>query len=227
MKNLVISPTGNDSLFKNWILDSPNFDLVLLCYEDIKFDLSQYTKFHYRMNGEKWPMVKRFITENIDTILQYDNFWFPDDDLLTDSKSINKLFEIHTKYRLDICQPSIKGPQSFQITQNNPDCVLRYTNFVEVMCPLMTKSTLIKVFQTFEQSKSGWGLDLIWQKVLNTERSAIIDEIIVEHTRPVGQKYAGRFKVNPKQELKNLKRKHDLTLNPKVIKSILKNTNSL
>lgn len=222
MKNLVISPTGNESLFRSWISDNPDFDLALLCYEDIKFDLSKYTPLNYRMQGEKWSMVKRFIIENIETILRYDNFWFPDDDILTDSQSINLLFDIHTKFGLDISQPSIKGPQSFQITKNNPDCVLRYTNFVEVMCPLMTKSALMKVFETFDYSKSGWGLDLIWQKVLNTENSAIIDEVIVEHTRGVGKNYKGRFKVKPSQELKNLMIKHDLTLNPKVIKSILK-----
>ena len=41
-KNLVISPTGNRSLFKNWISGNKDFDIVLLCYEDINIDLSHF-----------------------------------------------------------------------------------------------------------------------------------------------------------------------------------------
>jgi hypothetical protein len=52
-RNLIISPTGNNSLFKNWISGKTDFDIVLLCYEDIDFDLAQYTPHHYRYNGEK------------------------------------------------------------------------------------------------------------------------------------------------------------------------------
>jgi hypothetical protein len=34
--NLIITPTGKNSYFKKWIKDDCNFDIVLLCYEDIE-----------------------------------------------------------------------------------------------------------------------------------------------------------------------------------------------
>lgn len=224
-KNLVISPTGNRSLFKNWISGNKDFDIVLLCYEDINIDLSHFTPYHHRFNGEKWHMIKKFVIENIDFILKYDYFWFPDDDIDTDSNSINKLFQIHKDYKLSISQPSILGSQSFDITKKCDNCFLRYTNFVEVMCPMMNKQSLLLLFDSFDKSSSGWGLDLLWQKILNfPKNSAIIDEVSVTHTRKVGENYfEGRFKIKPGRDLKLIMKKFGLTLDPKEYDRIVKN----
>lgn len=223
-RNLIITPTGNSSLFKNWISGKTNFDIALLCYEDIDFDLDQFTPHHYRYNGEKWHIIKKFIVENINFILSYDYFWFPDDDIDTDTDSINKLFRIHSDYNLSISQPSIIGPQSFNITKKHENCFLRYTNFVEVMCPMMDKQSLLLVFDSFDKSKSGWGLDLLWQKILQyPQNSAIIDEVSVTHTIPVGQNYYnGRFKTSPNLELKRIMKKWGLTLDLKEYNRIVK-----
>jgi hypothetical protein len=114
--NLIITPTGKNSYFKKWIKGDCNFDIVLLCYEDIEECKHTNIKFVKHFNSEKWSMSKRFITENLDFILQYDNFLFIDDDIDTDTESINKLFEIHSKYNLNLSQPSIDFKVLSQIT---------------------------------------------------------------------------------------------------------------
>jgi hypothetical protein len=222
--NLIITPTGKNSYFKKWIKDDCNFDIVLLCYEDIEEYKHTNIKFVKHFNAEKWSMSKRFITENLDFILQYDNFLFIDDDIDTDTESINKLFEIHSKYNLNLSQPSVSGYTSWKITNKVDGCLLRYTNYVEIMSPLMNKQTLMSLFQTFDLSQSGWGLDLLWTKMLDNDKIAIIDEVNVIHTRPVGKDYiingSKRFKLNPKDELTMFMKKYNLSIDFKVLSQI-------
>lgn len=222
--NLIITPTGKNSYFKKWIKDDCDFDIVLLCYEDIEEYKHTSIKFVKHFNAEKWSMSKRFIIENLEFILQYDNFLFIDDDIDTDTESINKLFEIHIKYNLNLSQPSVSGYTSWEITNKVEDCLLRYTNYVEVMSPLMNKQTLMNLFQTFDLSKSGWGLDLLWAKMLDNDKMAIIDEVNVIHTRPVANDYITngnkRFKMGPKAELTMFMRKYNLSIDFKVLSQI-------
>ena len=85
-------------------------------------------------------------------------------------------------------------------------------------CPLMN------LFQTFDLSQSGWGLDLLWAKMLDNDKIAIIDEVNFVHTRPVGKDYIingnKRFKLNPKDELTMFMKKYDLSIDFKVLSQI-------
>ena len=85
----------------------------------------------------------------------------------------------------------------------------------------MNKQTLMSLFQTFDLSKSGWGLDLLWAKMLDNDKIAIIDEVNVIHTRPVGKDYIingnKRFKMNPKDELTMFMKKYNLSINFKTL----------
>ena len=53
--------------------------------------------------------------------------------MILDTASINKMFHLFSKYKLWLAQPSFKkgGKVPWKITQNNPSCILRYTNFIE------------------------------------------------------------------------------------------------
>ena len=88
----------------------------------------------------------------------------------------------------------------------------------------MNKQTLMNLFQTFDLSQSGWGLDLLWAKMLDNDKIAIIDDVNVIHTRPVGKDYIingkKRFKLNPKDELTMFMRKYNLSINFKVLSQI-------
>jgi len=78
--------------------------------------------------------------------------------------------------------------------------IVRYTNFVEIMCPLLTKELLEKMFLLldYDDVQSGFGLDSVLPYMLNNKNIAVIDYISAIHTRPVGNfqnKKTGNFKV--------------------------------
>lgn len=214
MKNLIISPTGENTLVRNWTCQAQNFDIHLLYYSNNEdgFKTLQGENFIIqKVKGEKWHIIKNYLKTNPQLIQEYDNFWFPDDDLLIDGVSINKLFDIHNEYNLWLSQPASIGHTSFKLTSPQ-NCKLRHTSFVEIMCPLMSKETLLKLIDTFDITESGWGLDILWSKILEypTDKIAIIDGIIIEHTNPVGQNYGNRFSKSPMDELHDVMRKYSV-----------------
>ena len=117
-KNLIITPTGKESLYVNWLGPNDNFDIIFLCYEDNDFHVELKNKgFNsFKVKGEKWGIIKTFLNDNGEFLKNYDLFWFPDDDLNIDSESINKLFDLHKKYDLYLSQPSVYGHTSHIIT---------------------------------------------------------------------------------------------------------------
>ena len=72
------------------------------------------------------------------------------------------------------------------INLHHPGLILRYTNFVEIICPCFDRDSLVICQPTFKYSKSCWGIDLLWTKLLGypEDKIAIIDDVIVVHTRP-------------------------------------------
>jgi hypothetical protein len=63
----------------------------------------------------------------------------------------------------------------------------RVTSFVELMAPCFDLDTLLLLLPTFSKNLSGWGIDnVIWPRMLQDRRVAVIDEIQITHTRPVG-----------------------------------------
>ena len=208
MDNLIISPVGDNSLHNSWMGDDANFDLVLLYYgdnENIAQSYLYYTPYVYTAKGEKYHLLKSFIQSNLDFISNYKYIWFPDDDVSISTQNINKLFKIATQYELSISQPAMEGYISHEITKPIPNSLLRYTNFVEVLAPLFDKETLFKVYDTFNLNYSSWGYDYLWTHLLGYPKNkiAIIDDIIMAHTKPVGQSYS-RFPRAPWEEMNEL-----------------------
>lgn len=186
-KNLVIAAVGDESLHKEWIPCKHNeYDLSLIHYGDQK-DYSNDCKFLFKEKGPKFHLLSKIIKKN-PILLNYKNIWMPDDDLFISPSEIDKIFEIHDQYNLWISQPSIMGWYGLDTTLHHKNCILRYTNYVEIMCPCFEIEALKKCIHTFEENKTGWGIDHIWNQLLNhpTDRLAIIDESIAIHTRPVG-----------------------------------------
>jgi hypothetical protein len=73
-------------------------------------------------------------------------------------------------------------------------------------------SGMIKLINTFDITESGWGLDILWSKLLGypTDKIAIIDSVTIEHTSPVGKNYGNRFSKSPMDELHDVMRKYSV-----------------
>lgn len=214
-KNLIIVPSGDNSLHNNWLGENNNFDLIIIYYGDSDEIFEKYSKeckMIIRAKGQKWHLIHDFISENDEVVSNYEYIWFPDDDLDSNSESLNNLFDINLQFKLWLSQPSLDGYVSFDIERKVENSILRFTNFVEIICPMMNYKTLKTLLKFFNVNESGWGLDFLWPKVLGypSNKIAIIDNVTVIHTRPVGSDYS-RFKKTPMDELNELFHKHNLT----------------
>ena len=209
MKNLVIGIVGNESLHKKWIskTENCNYDLFLVYYGDKDFKKKQYkkeSKYYEEKQGTKFNIVYELYLENKEIINKYKYIFVPDDDLLITPTEINRLFDISKKYNLFLSQPAIIGYYSVPITLAHPSSLLRYTNFVEIMCPCFEIETFKKLHESFNYNKSCWGIDILWDIELGRpkDKIAIIDDTVAIHTRPV---YQGDYYQN--NDIKEIPRK--------------------
>ena len=126
-KNLIIAPVGDNSYHKTWLKGGKrNFDIMLIYFgakenryiEDADYYLCIKDRF-------KFENIKAAADKNIHIIKTYGSIWLPDDDMITNPESINKLFEIFYSYNLDLAQPALKGKVDHPITREEPSCILR------------------------------------------------------------------------------------------------------
>jgi hypothetical protein len=218
MKNLVICPAGDNSIHESWNTGNKNFDTAILYYgdnDDVYTKYSNNSKFCIKSKGQKGKLLYEFISNNISEIINYDFIWQVDDDIRSSSEDVNRFFDINKKYDLWLSQPAISNHVSFEIEKKNINKILRFTNFVEILCPCFSLKTLLFLFNTYTYNSSSWGLDFLWPKLLNypTNKIAIIDDVEVNHTKPIASGYGNRFEKEPMVELKELFSKFNLLFN--------------
>ena len=141
-----------------------------------------------RNKGFKWEHINLVAEQHRDTVRQYDYIWCPDDDIACDTAGVNKLFEIVRKYNVQLAQPAIsEGEFAFKSLIQQRGNILRYSPYVEVMCPVFTQAAFFKLQDTFLENRSAWGLDWIWPKRFALTEMAIIDKVGVHHTGRLGK----------------------------------------
>ena len=196
--NLVVLRAGETSLHHAWRTAADqdrNWDLCISYYGK---DLSRAGPSEYLTHQ---PTQRKFqalydLFDPSSPLWNYDRIWFPDDDLRTNWLDINRLFHLSRKFGLLLSQPSLRpGPDCFighDIVAQRPHSLLRFVDFVEVMCPLFSRDALRICVGTFRDSISGFGLDSLWPSLLGQPRSrtAIIDAVSLVHTRPGGSGFS-------------------------------------
>ncbi|MET7773170.1 hypothetical protein [Nocardia sp. NPDC005366] len=191
-RNLVILRAGDASLHEKWLTGPQprTWDLVVSYFGDDphRFRGDDVTRLDRK--GPKWPALHHVLTVDLAEVIDnYDYVWLPDDDLSTDTATINELFEYSARYRLSLAQPALTEDSYFthEITLVDRRFELRYTNFVEIMAPCFSREFLTRCLPTFDRTQTGWGLDFHWPRFApDTSAIAIIDAVTVRHTRPVG-----------------------------------------
>jgi len=166
----------------------------------------------------KFPALWETNRAHNNFLLRYEAALFLDDDIEIRFEDVDALFSVARDFQLALAQPSLslESFSSWPVTLRCPSFRLRFTNFVEIMAPLFSREALGQCLETFPQSISGWGLDLVWPAILGHPREAIavIDEIAVTHTRPVDPaqgrfyRYLRQLGVDPYRELEELTRRY-------------------
>ena len=195
-RNLVILRAGVTSLHPVWLHDCPDeartWDLCLCTYGPDPDAVFGPADRRLHVPGSKFQGLSEVFSKH-DFWSAYDYVWLPDDDLLTDWRSINQLFEICRRYELALAQPALlpEGYINHPITVRAARSTLRFTTFVEIMAPLFSQAALRRVAATFALNTSGYGMDHLWPVLIDAppHSIAIIDTVGVLHTRPVGSTY--------------------------------------
>jgi hypothetical protein len=182
-KNLVISTVGDSSLHKFWCNKNNKFDTFLIYYGD-KNNYKNQSTYYKKAKGYKYHLIKD-VLEEMPELFKYDYIWLPDDDVAANITDVEKLFSLMELYNLDLAQPSIMGHYGAKITLNQIKSKIRFTNWVEIMCPCFSSRALKICKEVFKENNCGWSIEQIWNVLLEhpKDKIAIIDDIVVFHTR--------------------------------------------
>ena len=217
-KYLVISTIGQDSLHQFYCSDNREFDVMLVAY-----DRDAYDKFQgdgdllvYKQ-GRKFELIHHYLK---DKELNYDYYLFLDDDILTTAEDLNKFFAICRQYQTKISHPAVIGYNHHQLLKPDNNYLLTFTDWVELQAVCFRRDKLAELLDTFTENKSGYGLPELWWKRSITPWGedlrlfAIINEVVVNHTRPYGQTYELSEAV---KEIKELYKKHNIESTKKAV----------
>ncbi|WP_196501939.1 DUF707 domain-containing protein [Aestuariivirga litoralis] len=221
-RNLVVVRAGESSLHRAWLkgAETRNWDLVVSWYASSSYKRTADERLH-RVQGGKLDGLYKTFAALPDLLRNYDFIWLPDDDIDTNTPAINRLFETMRTHNLSIGQPALSWNSYFShiITLRSPLAKLRFTNFVEVMAPCFAVDALRQTLPDFRESMSGWGVDRVWFTMLGSRRNsmAVIDQVSVFHTRPVGNVLASKVLSSgktPRGEQADVMARHGLQEKP-------------
>jgi hypothetical protein len=169
-------------------LSEQNFDYALSWFGDQPPQHAAGAVFVHNQKGPKWPGLEQTIVAHWDTVKQYRYIWLPDDDLLCQPELVSKMFAVCSDLQLELAQPALTTDSYFThvITLQHSAFQVRFTNFVEIMAPVLSIDLFARIFHSLQGNISGYGLDALWPRFTQLGRVAIIDDTPVKHTRPVG-----------------------------------------
>ncbi len=152
--NLIICPIGDSSQHLTWLTgpEAKSFDLFLIYYGN-GADVGAADAQHYvRRKGFKFELLSHLVHQHRATLEKYERIWCPTDDIACSTGDLNHMFEIFAQYRLKLAQPSVaQGDVSYRSLLRRRGNILRYTPFVEVMCPVFTREAFFRVSDTFSE----------------------------------------------------------------------------
>ena len=188
---VVIVRAGENSLHRDWLVGAERtWDLVVSWFGDTPYE-PVADELVLNAKGGKWDVLHDQLTAAPELVAGYERFWIPDDDIEADAARVNRLFEISAQYQLEFSQPALTANSYFSYihTLQARSFTLRFTSLVEVMAPCLSQAALQRVMPLIKDSRTGHGLDFVWCRLAadNRDKSAIIDAVLVRHTRPIGR----------------------------------------
>jgi len=153
-------------------------------------------------SGSKFQNLVRHLDAS--AALDYRYIWVVDDDIALDPARINRLFRIIDQHALAAAQPSMSPTGSYSypaLLRRGRNSLLRYVNFVEVGCPVLSSQTLqhlLTVIEPHIDLLTCWGIDILLSHHIHGPDTpfAVIDRIMVRnpfaHEKRGGQRECER-----------------------------------
>jgi hypothetical protein len=140
-ENLIVVRAGDASLHRRWINDTRarNFDLLVSYYGSSPGRYERKADHYHAMRGPRWPAHDWLWRHRRDLFDRYERVAFVCDDVDADTRTWNAMFDLCGWFGLDLAQPAVAGYVNHAITRPVAGALLRYTTFVEVMCPVFSR----------------------------------------------------------------------------------------
>lgn len=179
---LVYTSAGDHTNLRRWLKGKRNFDLWITYYGDGSDSLRAFADLYNRREGSKFQNLLHIYQTWPSLVQTYEAILVMDDDILISGSEIERLFEIRQRHDLWVLQPAFhpRGKISHDITAVRPGFYLRYTNFVEMTCPLFRRDQLDVFMKVYDPILTGFGMDWWFLDVMGEDlrgRVAIVDEI--------------------------------------------------
>lgn len=172
-KYLLFSSVGNNSkCYKKWYnKKNRNYDIKLVYYgkkHHVQDDIKKYCDILECKKGSKYQNMVNFYDKF--EMAKYDYVWLVDDDIEMIPNDISEMFDYVKNNSLDLAQPSMDptGQNSHNINvnkENKKRDEIRYTNFIEVGCPVINKEILYNTYKTLKDINNivtAYGVDFYW-----------------------------------------------------------------
>jgi hypothetical protein len=191
---LVVLRIGADHRVAGWA-NAPrarrDWDLILSPYQTVPDIGALDADASFPIPGGKWEAIHALFAAHPRLLDGRALIWLPDDDLQGDAATVARLFGIAGAHDLHLSQPALTPDSAFShfVTVRHLLTKLRYTNFVELMAPLMTPAILRAALPQMEGRAGAKGLDFVWQRFVPAPaetRVAVIDAAAMGHHRPLG-----------------------------------------
>lgn len=188
-KNIIIAVVGDYSYHRRWMRGAnKEFDLMIVYYGETKDKYKEDAKFYLQTSGMfKLENIAYAVQTYYDVIKTYKAVWLPDDDMLLNTASINRLFRVFEYYKLDLACPSIyAGIIGHPMMKTCFGNILRYTSYVDMGCPVFRTELLLELLPLFTLNRSGLGIDYFWSARCSEKKLAIIDSVCLAHWKNSG-----------------------------------------
>lgn len=183
-KNLVFTSAGDNSNLEHWLNGKSDFDLWISYYGNEEGKFSDISDYYIAKKGGKFPGLHYIYSHWKGIVDKYDAIFVMDDDLIISGSDIDELFRIRKKYDLWVLQPAFdpRGKVSHGHTKVHLFSFLRYTNFIEVGCPLFRKDKLDDFMAIYDPRVICLGVDFWFAEALLSgsdadKYGAIIDNV--------------------------------------------------
>src|SRR4030088_2056129 len=151
-KNLVFSSAGDRPNLRYWLTGPRDFDLWAAYYGDRPGTFQRESELYISHKGSKFQNLHYCYSKWPDVLGRYDAVMVMDDDILIDSARLTRLFAIRRELDLWALQPAFRpsGKISWDITRVHPTASIRFTNFIEMACPLFRRDKLDAFMEIYE-----------------------------------------------------------------------------
>lgn len=179
---LLYTSAGDNSNVHCWCDGPRDYDIWITYYGDKKDSLAEFSNYYVQRKGAKFPNLLQDYRNNPGFFEKYERIMVSDDDIIISASDLNQLFATSHKFDLWIMQPAFHpmGRITIPITCRNPYTKLRFTNIVEMGCPIFKQEKLVEFLTIYDPKIAGWGVGCWSSHAIGgaeNNRIAVCDEI--------------------------------------------------